>query len=64
MAMIAYTFLQHRRLAAAKREKKSQRATATANLASGTLCHPRSHHALAASAMSALSQMAQLGIAL
>ena len=63
MAMIAYTFLQHRRLAAAKRGKKNQRATTTAKLASGAPCHPRSHHTLAASAMPALPQMAQLGIA-
>jgi hypothetical protein len=28
--MIAYAFLQHRRLAAARREKKNQRATAAA----------------------------------
>jgi SRSO17 transposase len=63
MAMIAYTFLQHRRLAAAKRGKKNQRATTTAKPISGALCHPRSHHAGAASAMSALSQMAQLGVA-
>ena len=62
MAMIAYTFLQHRRLAAAKRGKKN-RATTTAKLASGAPCHPRAHHALAASAMPALPQMAQLGIA-
>jgi SRSO17 transposase len=62
MAMIAYTFLQHRRLAAAKREKKSQRATTTAKLASGASRYPRSHHAVPAPAMSALSQMAQLGI--
>jgi SRSO17 transposase len=64
MTMIAYAFLQHRRLASARREKKNQRATPTAKPASGTSCHPRSHHALAASAMSALSDMAQLGIAL
>lgn len=64
MTMIAYAFLQHRRLASARREKKNQRATPTAKPASGTSCHPRSHHALAASAMSALSDMAQLGIAI
>jgi SRSO17 transposase len=64
MTMIAYAFLQHRRLASARRGKKNQRATTTAEPASGTSCHPRSQHALAASAMSALSEMAQLSIAL
>jgi hypothetical protein len=62
--MIAYAFLQHRRLASARREKKNQRGTTTAKPASGTSCHPRSQHALAASAMSALSEMAQLSVAL
>jgi SRSO17 transposase len=33
MTMIAYAFLQHRRLATARREKKNQRATASTNLA-------------------------------
>ena len=64
MTMIAYAFLQHRRLASARREKKNEPATPTAKPASDTSCHPRSDHALAASAMSALSDMAQLGIAL
>src|SRR5437899_4816700 len=41
MTMIAYAFLQHRRLAAARREKKNQRATASANFASRALRHPR-----------------------
>ena len=63
MAMIAYTFLQHRRLAAEKRGKKNQWATTTAKLASGAPCHPRAHHALAAAAMPALPKMAQLGVA-
>src|SRR5262249_54495205 len=38
MTMIAYAFLQHRRLAAARREKKNQRATAAADFA---LLRPR-----------------------
>jgi SRSO17 transposase len=33
MTMIAYAFLQHRRLATVRREKKNQRAPASANFA-------------------------------
>jgi hypothetical protein len=43
MTMIAYTFLQHRRLAAARREKKNQRASASANYARRAPRHPRTH---------------------
>jgi SRSO17 transposase len=39
MTMIAYAFLQHRRLAAARREKNSQRATTSAQLA----CRAKRH---------------------
>jgi hypothetical protein len=48
MTMIAYAFLQHRRLAAARREKKNQRATASANFASRALRHPRTHRSTTA----------------
>lgn len=40
MTMIAYAFLQSRRLAAAGREKKNQRPTAAAELASDQASHP------------------------
>jgi len=49
MTMIAYAFLQHRRLAAAKREKKNRRATASAQLARGAKCHREPHHPTASS---------------
>jgi len=48
MTMIAYAFLQHRRLAAAKREKKNQRAAASPQLACGAKCYRQPHHATAA----------------
>ena len=44
MAMLAHAFLQHRRLAAAKRGKNARRASATAQPARG----PRRHHRRAA----------------
>jgi hypothetical protein len=43
MTMIAYAFLQHRRLSTARREKKNQRATAPADFASRAPRHPRTH---------------------
>ncbi|WP_155258105.1 transposase, partial [Bradyrhizobium japonicum] len=51
MTMIAYAFLQHRRLAYAGRKKKNQRASASTNHARRTPCHRRSHPSAAASAM-------------
>jgi SRSO17 transposase len=51
MTMIAYAFLQHRRLATARREKKNQRATAPAEPASGAPRHPRTHRSTAAATM-------------
>jgi SRSO17 transposase len=62
MTMIAYAFLQDRRLAAAKREKKNRRAAASAQLASGAQCHHQPHHATAA-AMPALSKIDQPSVA-
>lgn len=64
MTMIAYAFLQHQRLATAKRGKKNPGTAATAKLASGASCHHRSHNPRTTAAMSALSEMAQLSVAL
>jgi SRSO17 transposase len=41
MTMIAYAFLQHRRLATARREKKNQRAAAATDIARRASGHPR-----------------------
>ena len=57
MTMIAYAFLQYRRLASARRKKKNQRATASANLASRSPRHPRTHRATAPAALPALPKM-------
>jgi SRSO17 transposase len=62
MTMIAYTFLQHRRLATAKREKKNQRATASAQLARSAKRHRQPHHAIA-TAMPALPKTDQPAVA-
>src|ERR1700761_2895120 len=51
MTMIAYAFLQHRRLAYAGRKKKNQRASASTNHARRTSRHRRSHPSAAASAV-------------
>lgn len=59
MTMIAYAFLQHRRLASARREKKSQRTTASAEPAGRAPRHSRPHHPIAATAMSRLPNMAR-----
>jgi SRSO17 transposase len=56
MTMIAYAFLQHRRLTQAKREKKNQRASASAKLASRAPRYRRPHHSTA-SAMPALPKI-------
>jgi SRSO17 transposase len=57
MTMIAYAFLQHRRLAKAGRGKKNQRAAATTQPASGASRHRQPHASIAASAMPALPKM-------
>jgi Transposase DDE domain len=57
MTMIAYAFLQHRRLKTARREKKNQRAATATNLASGASGHPRTHHSTTTAPMPALSKM-------
>jgi SRSO17 transposase len=62
MTMIAYAFLQHRRLTTARRGKKNQRTTTSAKPASRAPSHRRSHHSTA-SAMPALPKIARRGIA-
>ena len=57
MTMIAYAFLQHRRLAAARRKKKNQRPAASADPASRASRHPRTHRSTTADAMPALPKM-------
>ena len=57
MTMIAYAFLQHRRLATARREKKIPWAAASANVASRAPRHPRTLRSTTAAAMPALSKM-------
>ena len=56
MTMIAYAFLQHRRLTKVGREKKNQRTSASAKLAGGTPRHRRSHSSTAVSAMPVLQK--------
>ena len=57
MTMIAYAFLQYRRLATARRKKKNQRATASANLARRAPRHPRNVRSTTAATMPALPKM-------
>jgi SRSO17 transposase len=57
MTMIAYAFLQHRRLAAARRKKKNQRPSTSANFARRPKRHPRTHHTTAIATMPALQKM-------
>jgi len=52
MTMIAYAFLQHRRLAKVRREKKNQRPAST-DVAGRPARHRRSHHAIKPSAITA-----------
>jgi SRSO17 transposase len=56
MTMIAYAFLQHRRLAQAGRKKKNQRSTASAEPAGRTPSHRRSHRSTTTSAMPVLQK--------
>jgi SRSO17 transposase len=58
MTMIAYAFLQHRRLTQAKRGKKNQRSATSPKLAGRASRHPQPHHATTA-AMPALPKIAQ-----
>src|SRR6266568_3592158 len=57
MTMIAYAFLQHRRLSKVRREKKSHRTTTSANFARRTPRHPRTHRSTTATAMPTLQKM-------
>src|SRR5207302_9815168 len=57
MTMIAYAFLQHRRLAATARKKKNQRPPASANFARRAPGLPRTLRSITAAAMPALSKM-------
>ena len=57
MTMIAYAFLQHRRLAKAKRKKKNQRTTASTKLTGRASRHRRDHRPNATSAVPALPKM-------
>jgi SRSO17 transposase len=58
MTMIAYAFLQHRRLATARREKKNRWTTTSAQLACRAKRHHQPHHSTA-TAMSALPKIDQ-----
>jgi len=58
MTMIAYAFLQFRRLAAAKRKKKNQRSTAPAKLARRTARYSRALRSTTATAVSSLPKLA------
>ena len=58
MTMIAYAFLQFRRLAAAKRKKKNQRSAAPAKLARRTARHSRALRPTTATAVSSLPKLA------
>jgi SRSO17 transposase len=57
MTMIAYAFLQHRRLAVAGRKKKNLRAATSADVTSRTPRHPRTHRSTTTAALSALPKM-------
>src|SRR3954452_6833423 len=56
MTMIAYAFLQHRRLAYAGRKKKNQRTSASADHARRTSRHCRPHPSAAVSTVPTLSE--------
>jgi len=56
MTMIAYAFLQHRRLAQAGRKKKNQRPSASADHAGRAPRHRRTHHSTTASEMPILQK--------
>jgi SRSO17 transposase len=59
MTMIAYAFLQHRRLAQAGRKKKNQRPTATAEFAGRAPRYRRTHSSTTKSAMPILQKTNQ-----
>jgi len=57
MTMIAYAFLQHRRLAAAKRKKKNRWPTTSANATRRTPGHPRNVRPATPASLSTLPEM-------
>lgn len=57
MTMIAYAFLQYRRLKTARREKKKPRAAAAPNLAGRAPGHSQTHRSTTTAAMPALPKM-------
>jgi SRSO17 transposase len=57
MTMLAYAFLQHRRLASARREKKNRRTSASANLTRSSARYPRVPSSITRSVLSALPEM-------
>jgi hypothetical protein len=57
MTMIAYAFLQHRRLTKVRREKKNQRTATSTDVAGRPARNRRSHHAIEPWAMSALPNL-------
>ena len=59
MTMIAYAFLQHRRLAQAGRKKKNQRASTSAEPAGRTPSHRRTHRSTTTAAMPVLQKKNQ-----
>jgi len=59
MTMIAYAFLQHRRLAQAGRKKKNQPASASAEPAGRTPSHRRTHRSTTTAAMPVLQKTNQ-----
>ena len=63
MTMIAYAFLQHRRLTKVKRGKKNQRATTSTELASRAQLYRRAHRSTTTSAMPTLPKMDRHGTA-
>src|SRR5438128_11965823 len=59
MTMIAYAFLQHRRLAQAGRKKKNQRAAASTEPAGRTPSHRRTHRSTTTAAVPVLQKTNQ-----
>jgi hypothetical protein len=57
MTMIAYAFLQYRRLKTTRREKKNQRAATATDIARRASGHPRTHRSTTATAMPSLPKM-------
>jgi SRSO17 transposase len=61
MTMIAYAFLQYRRLAKVRRGKKNRRASSAAKSAGGAPRHRQSYASIATAAMPALPEMDRRG---